>query len=185
MVVDHLHAKSQNENIGVACMYLNHKEAEDQTPVKLLFSLWRQFIFGRDLGSFAKKLYQQHQEKCTTPTLDEVMDLLCLTITDFSQIYIIIDAVDEYPETQRQILLDCLAMRSLPVNLMITSWPHIAPDSSLPNPTTLEIQANEEDIRKYVDAQIHMLLRLKKHVQSQANLQEEIHSKITHTVDGM
>jgi hypothetical protein len=49
MVVDHLAAESQQENIGVACMYLSHKEAEAQTPAKLLSGLWRQLVLGRDV----------------------------------------------------------------------------------------------------------------------------------------
>ncbi|KAJ6574285.1 hypothetical protein B0H19DRAFT_1341409, partial [Mycena capillaripes] len=182
MVVSHLSGpKFKHKNIGVACAYLNYKEAEDQTLGKLLASLWRQLILGRDIGS-ATILYQQHHEKRTTPTPDEVFNVLHAAITGF---YIVIDAVDEYLETERQILLEYIALLGSTVNLMITSRPHIAPDSTLPNPDILEIRANEEDIGRYVDAQISMSLRLKRHVQNCADLQEEIHSKITSTVDGM
>jgi Cdc6-like AAA superfamily ATPase len=185
MVVNHLSAKSQNTNLGVACIYLNHKEVKDQTPVKLLSSLWRQLVHGREISSLAKNLYQQHHEKCTTPTLHDVFNVLSLAITEFLKVYIIVDAVDEYPEAEQQILVKYLTMMGPTVNLMITSRPHIAPDSFLPNSNTLEIRANKDDIRTYVDAQIQMSLRLKKHVQTRADLREEIHSKITHTVDGM
>ncbi|KAJ6574262.1 hypothetical protein B0H19DRAFT_1341329, partial [Mycena capillaripes] len=185
MIVSHLSgANFKDKNIGVACAYLNYKEAEDQTLVKLLAGLWRQLILGRDIGS-AKMLYQQHHEKRTTPTPDEVFNVLHAAILEFSKVYVIIDAVDEYPETQRQILLEYIALLGSTVNLMITSRPHIAPDSTIPNPDILEIRANEEDIRRYVDAQIYMSLRLKRHVQNCADLREEIHSKITSTVDGM
>jgi hypothetical protein len=185
MVVSHLGGPNfKHKNIGVACAYLNYKEAEDQTLVRLLAGLWRQLILHRDIGC-AKLLYQQHREKRTTPTPDEVFNVLHAAITEFSKVYIIIDAVDEYLETERQILLEYITMLGSRVNLMITSRPHIAPDSTLPNPDILEIRANEEDIRRYVDAQIHRSLRLKKHVQKRADLQEEIHSKITGAVDGM
>ncbi|KAF7354365.1 Ankyrin repeat protein [Mycena venus] len=185
MVVEHLGGPNfKHRNIGVACAYLNYKEAEHQTPVKLLAGFWRQLIVGRNVDS-AKMLYLQHHEKGTTPTLDEVFNLLCTVITEFSKVFIVIDAVDEYPETQRQILLECVGMLGSTVNWMITSRPHIAPDSTLPNLETLEIHADEGDIRRYVDAQICMSLRLKKHVQNRADLREEIHSKITCTVDGM
>jgi hypothetical protein len=39
MVVDHLNAESKTKNIGVGCIYLNHNEAKDQTPVNLLAGL--------------------------------------------------------------------------------------------------------------------------------------------------
>ncbi|KAJ7017378.1 ankyrin repeat domain-containing protein [Mycena alexandri] len=185
MVVDHLSPKSQNGNLGVACIYLNHKEAEDHTPTRLLASLWRQLVLGKDLGPLPKKLYQQHQEKQTPLSLDEAFEVLCSAITEFLKVYIVVDAVDEYPETQRQILFEYLAEMGPTVNLMITSRPHITPDSALPNPTTLEIHANEDDVGRYVDPQIRRSPRLSKHVQSHINLREEIHSAITCTVDGM
>ncbi|KAJ7028851.1 hypothetical protein C8F04DRAFT_1398720 [Mycena alexandri] len=184
MVVSHLGARFEDNNIGVACAYLDYKEADDQTPVKVLAGLWRQLILGRDIGS-AKILYQRHHEKGTPPTLDEVSNVLHAAIREFSQVYIVIDAVDEYPETQRQILLEYITMLGPAVNLMITSRPHIAPDSTLPNLDTLEIRVDEGDIGKYVDAQIRMSRLLKKHVQNQPDLQKEIHSKIICTVDGM
>ncbi|KAJ7117136.1 hypothetical protein C8R44DRAFT_596639, partial [Mycena epipterygia] len=39
LVVHHLEHQSQSKNIGVACIYLNYKEAESQTPHNLLGSL--------------------------------------------------------------------------------------------------------------------------------------------------
>jgi hypothetical protein len=185
MVVDHLAAEFENENIGVACMYLNHKEAEEQTPAKLLSGLWRQLVFDRDLGSQAKKLYHQHHEKRTTPSLDEVFNVLCSMINKYSKVHIVVDAIDEYAEAQRRILLEYLAIMGPTVNLLITSRPHITPDGCLPNLSSSEIRANEDDVRRYVDAQVSMSSRLSKHVKNRPDLREEIETKITRTVDGM
>jgi hypothetical protein len=184
MVVDHLTAEFQNDDIGVACMYLNHKEAEEQTLGKLLAGLWRQLVLGKDIGA-AAGLYQRHSEKRTTPSLGEVFDILSSVIAKYSKVHIIVDAIDEYIEAQRQILVKYLAIMGPTINLMITSRPHIAPDGCLPNLNSVEIRANEDDVRIYVDAQIAMSSRLSKHVRNRADLRAEIHSKITHTVDGM
>jgi hypothetical protein len=184
MVVSHLGARFENQNIGVACAYLSYKEAENQTPVKVLAGLWRQLILGRDIGP-AKILYQRHQERGTTPTLEEASNLLCDAIAEFSEVYIIIDGMDEYLDTHQQLLLDYIAIMGPTANVMITSRPHIAPNSTLLNLDTLEIRANGEDIRRYVDAQIHMSSFLKKHVKNQPDLAEEIRSTIVGTADGM
>ncbi|KAJ7887446.1 hypothetical protein B0H13DRAFT_1550065, partial [Mycena leptocephala] len=109
IVVNHLSDECEdNKNLGVACIYLNHK-ANDQTPSKLLAALWRQLVHGRDVGSIAKKLYQQHQEKGTVPSLEKLLGLLSSCLKEFSKVFIIVDAMDEYPEFQRHILLRCLA----------------------------------------------------------------------------
>jgi hypothetical protein len=185
MVVDYLVAEFGNENIGVACMYLNHKEAEEQTPAKLLSSLWRQLVFGREVGPLTRKLYQQHHEKGTTPSVNEVFDVLGSVIGQHFKVYIIVDAIDEYPEVQRQILLQYLMAMGSTVNLMITSRPHIRPNTSLANLDTLEIRADEDDIRRYVEGQIQTSIWLTNHVKTRPDLQEEILSTITNAVDGM
>jgi hypothetical protein len=187
MVVDHLNASFRNnKDIGVACIYLNHKEADNQTPSKLLAGLWRQLVLNRDISSIAENLYKQHREKGTAPALEEVVNVLSSSLKEFSQVFIIIDAMDEYPELQREILLQQLAAMGSNVNLMITSRPNISlAPSSFPNLEMLKIQAVPEDIRGYIDAQIKLSPRLSKHIQKKPMLQEEIHAKITDMVDGM
>ncbi|KAJ7773597.1 hypothetical protein DFH07DRAFT_683672, partial [Mycena maculata] len=40
----HLEAECWNKNIGLACIYLNHKETKIQTLPNLFSSLWRQLV---------------------------------------------------------------------------------------------------------------------------------------------
>jgi hypothetical protein len=190
MVVGHLGTQFTGKNIGVACIYLNHKEVDNQTPSRLLAGLWRQLVLGRDVGSIAENLYNQHQEKGTAPSLEEVFNVLRSSLEGFSKVFVIIDAMDEYPNEspafQREILLEHLAEMGSNVNLMITSRPNISPEPSFfPNLETLEIQAAPEDIRGYINAQIKLSPHLRRHVQKKPVLQEEIHTKITGTVAGM
>ncbi|KAJ7040492.1 hypothetical protein C8F04DRAFT_237798 [Mycena alexandri] len=187
MVVNHLGTQFKGKNTGVACIYLNHKEVDNHTPSRLLAGLWRQLVLDRDIGSIAETLYQQHQEKGTAPSLEEVDNVLSSSFKMFSQVFIIVDAMDEYPESQREILLQQLTAMASNVNLMITSRPNISLEpSSFRNLERLDIHAMEDDLRKYVDAQIVSSPRLRMHVMKEPGLQEEIHSKInTQTVDGM
>ncbi|KAJ7318040.1 hypothetical protein DFH08DRAFT_942666, partial [Mycena albidolilacea] len=186
MVVEHLGIQFTGKSIGVACIYLNHKEVDIQTPSRLLAGLWRQLVLDRDIGSIAENLYKQHREKCTTPSLEEVVDVLSSSLKEFSQVFIIVDAMDEYPEFQREILLQQLAAMGSNVNLMITSRPNISPGPSIfPNLETLDIRAAPEDIQGYIDAQIKLSPRLSRYIQKKPILQQEIHEKITETVDGM
>jgi hypothetical protein len=185
--VGHLSDECENnKNLGVACIYLNHKEANDQTPSKLLAALWRQLVYGRDVGSIAKNLYAQHQEKGTEPSLKEVFEVLSSSLAEFSKVFVVVDAIDEYPDDQHCILLKHLSELIGPkVNLMLTSRPHVPADPALPNVETLEIRAMPEDVRKYVDAQIDLSPRLPKHMQKKPQLRENIHKTIIDTVDGM
>ncbi|KAJ7816835.1 hypothetical protein B0H14DRAFT_1392159 [Mycena olivaceomarginata] len=45
VVIHHLRKNPPTDNIGVAAIYLNHKESAEHSPSKLLAGLWRQLIF--------------------------------------------------------------------------------------------------------------------------------------------
>ncbi|KAJ7358361.1 hypothetical protein DFH08DRAFT_620292, partial [Mycena albidolilacea] len=45
LVVEHFSTDAYKTNrVGIACIYLNHQEGEDQTPAKLLAGVWRQLV---------------------------------------------------------------------------------------------------------------------------------------------
>ncbi|KAJ7288474.1 ankyrin repeat-containing domain protein [Mycena rebaudengoi] len=186
IVTDHLRMSfARNENIGVACLYLNHKESDAQSPPNLLASVWWQLIVDQPVGSQVHTLYRHHHDRRTRPSLDEVHELLRLAVARYSKVYIVVDAMDEYPEKQRSILLSKLSALGVSVNLMLTARPHINVDPSLPHVQTVEISASEHDIRQYVDAEISKSTRLSKHVRNRPELRDEIEEKIIHNADGM
>ncbi|KAJ7499617.1 ankyrin repeat-containing domain protein [Mycena latifolia] len=186
MVVNHLGARFWNDNIGVACMYLNHKETETQTPANLLAAIWTQLVIGKPIPAAVHELYQHHRERRTRPSADEVHAVLRnFATTQYSRVYLIVDALDEYPDDQRDFLLEKLSAMGPSVNLMITSRPHITLVDFFPDVKPLEIRATEDDIRRYVDIQIHRSHRLAKHVNVRPELRDEIRSRVIGSVDGM
>ncbi|KAJ7270941.1 ankyrin repeat-containing domain protein [Mycena rebaudengoi] len=185
IVVDYLRNHFQGNNIGVAVAYLNHKESDAQSPSNILAGLWWQLVSERPISPVVQQLYEKHQNQRTKPSLDEVREIFCSTVAEFSKVFIVVDAFDEYPEAHRFILLDTLATMGGTVSLMLTSRPNIAPESFFPTASVLEIRAKEEDIRRYVAAQIQNSFRLSKHVKARPELREEIETKIAKNADGM
>jgi hypothetical protein len=184
MVVDYLEAQSKGKNIGVACVYLNHKEVDSQAPSKLLAGLWRQLV-DTDIGTLAENLYIQYRKKGTAPSLEEVASVLMSRIMELSEVFIIIDAMDEYPESQRHILVKHLAEIGSTVNLMITSRPNISPEHyPFQSLKTLDIRARPEDIHTYIDAQINSSALVHR-TKEKPQLREDIHATISDGVDGM
>ncbi|KAJ7499632.1 ankyrin repeat-containing domain protein [Mycena latifolia] len=186
MVVNHLGARFWDDNIGVACMYLNHKETETQTPANLLAAIWTQLVIGKPIPAAVHELYQHHRERRTRPSADEVHAVLRnFAATQYSRVYVIVDALDEYPDDHRDSLFEKLSAMGHTVNLMITSRPHITLLGFFPNVKPLEIRATEDDIRRYVDMQIQKSHRLAKHVNVRPELGDEIRSRVIGSVDGM
>ncbi|KAF7356057.1 ANK-REP-REGION domain-containing protein [Mycena venus] len=186
IVVNHLETTTSREDIAVACMYLNHKETQIQTPSNLLAALWRQLVFDKptSVDSMGQKLYRQHFERGTRPSLEEIHELLCSVVAKWSRVFIVVDALDEYPEDERMILLKRLTTMESTVNIMLTSRPHITLPS-LRYTTNLEIRAPDEDIRKYVNQRIQAHSRLSLHVKTSPELREQIITTILKSVDGM
>ncbi|KAJ7152700.1 ankyrin repeat-containing domain protein [Mycena crocata] len=184
IVVDHLRNRFQGEDIGVACIYLNHKETETQSPPNLLASLWRQLVFDKFISPAVKVLHAEHHEKRTRPTINDILTQLSFTTAEYSKVYVVIDALDEYPEEERSLLLGSVATIEPRVHLMLTSRPHIIIPDFLPS-VQVEIHATEDDIRSYVESRIQKSFRLTKHITSRPDLKEEIEKKVVQSVDGM
>ncbi|KAJ7270980.1 ankyrin repeat-containing domain protein [Mycena rebaudengoi] len=185
IVVDYLRNNFQGNNTGVAAVYLNHKESEAQSPSNILAGLWWQLASERLISPLVQQLYQKHQNRRTRPSLDEVRKIFHSIVAEYSRVFVVVDALDEYPEAHRHILLDALAVMGGSVSLMLTSRPNIAPEAFFPTALVLEISAKDEDIRCYVKAQIQNSFRLSKHVRVRPELHKEIETKIAKNADGM
>ncbi|KAJ7895436.1 hypothetical protein B0H13DRAFT_2665097 [Mycena leptocephala] len=165
MVVHHLR-KTLNlpGTIGVAALYLNHKEAEHiQSPENLLASIWQQLVFRRPITVKVQELYEEHHEPRTRRSMEDIHQVLSSIVAEYSKVFLIVDALDEYPDGKRRILLGKLADLGPTINLMVTARTHVDVPSVLGNPERLEIQATAEDIRRYVNSQISKSPRLSEH----------------------
>ncbi|KAJ7693718.1 ankyrin repeat domain-containing protein [Mycena olivaceomarginata] len=183
LVVEHLTDQSMNKNIGVACIYFNHKETQVQTLDNLLAGLWRQLIWDKPLGS-AVQLYEQLIRKQTRPSHEDMQELLSSALIWFTQVYFILDGVDEYPAEWWSQLAKALTNLG-PVSLLVMSRPHIAPTKLFLNLVTLEIRANDKDILSYVDTQVQESECLSELIADKPELHGEISSKICSSVEGM
>jgi len=100
VVVDHLRRSYRKPNeVGVACIYCQHKDREVQNPRNLLASLWRQ-LYDTDtsLPDDVQELYKRRIKSNTEATLDEVVAMLKTQIWRHSVVHLLIDALDECPE---------------------------------------------------------------------------------------
>ncbi|KAF7341365.1 Ankyrin repeat-containing protein [Mycena venus] len=185
IVVDHLRKSLDNENIRIAVVYLNHKETEAQSPSNVLASIWRQLIIEQPLSSTVEKLYVKHREQRTRPSLDDTHGVLCSTVSQLSRVFIVVDALDEYPEEQWDTLLERLSILGPSVTLMVTSRPHINIKHVIPEFEVIEIRAAKDDIRQYLEGQIRKSQRLSRHVKNAPDVRQALETRIVEGSDGM
>jgi hypothetical protein len=133
-----------------------------------------------------QQLYAAHCEPRTRPSLEDFHRVLCSTVAEFSKVFLVVDAWDEYPEERRNTLLHSLSNLGPNVNLMLTCRTiiNIIP-AVLGETQTLEIKAAKEDIRRYLNAQIDSSEWLLKELKTRRNLREEIETTCVDRSDGM
>ncbi|KAJ6496277.1 hypothetical protein C8R45DRAFT_1132329 [Mycena sanguinolenta] len=185
MVVDHLRKSQESANTRVAVVFLNHKETETQSPSNVLAAIWQQLVFEQPLSPIVEGLYSKHQEQRTRPSLVDIHSVLCSTASAFSRVFIVVDALDEYPEDARNILLHRLSLLGSRISLMLTSRPHIDIKYAISNFEIIEIRAAENDIREYLEGQIRKSQRLSRHVRSAPDIRQALETSIVKGSDGM
>lgn len=185
IVVKHLR-KTKEADVGVAVMYCNYKERDVQSPVNLMASLWRQLVLDHPISSMVKDLHRRHDETGTQPSLDEVVEVLRSVIQTFSEVFVVVDGLDECPEDDniRQTLLISLQEVQPTTHLMFTSRPHVNIVTDFPESVTLNIRASDDDVENYLDGRMKER-GLAKLLRGHIELQNDIRTTILDISDGM
>jgi hypothetical protein len=189
IVIDRLTTRFQNDaDIGIAYVYFNYKQSIDKQNVdNLLSSLLKQLSQERpSLPESVKTLHDQHRNKWTRPSIDELSRALQSVAAMYSRVFIIVDALDECQASdgcRGRFLSEIFTLQAKTgANLFATSR-HISNiEKKFEGSTLLEIRASEEDVRRYLNG--HML-RLPGFVARSPELQEEIKAVIVNAVEGM
>ncbi|KAF3131790.1 hypothetical protein TWF703_007509 [Orbilia oligospora] len=186
IVIDDLITRfpSTSSSIGIAYIYCSFKRNHEQKLDDLLASLLKQLSQNKtSLPQTIKELYQRHLGNRTRPSREDVIEALRSVIDSYSRVFIIIDALDELPESNgRAAFISELFYLHDNYNTNILATSRFIPQltEKFQSYTTFEIHAHDEDVRKYLDNQISQ--SEKKLLQ---NHREYIITEITKAVRGM
>ena len=134
-------------------------------------------------------LYHDHTRKDSRPTMNELSNLLCSEIARLSEVFILVDAMDECSvnnDTREELLTTLQRLLEMPnVRLMITSRPVASIEAHLQGMAYLEIRAADEDIRKYIENRIPKERRLIPYVRGDDAFRVSIIDTIIAKAQGM
>ncbi|KAH8702902.1 ankyrin repeat domain-containing protein [Phaeosphaeriaceae sp. PMI808] len=187
IAVDYLLKTVQSSSVGVAYLYCNYKAQKEQDTTALLAAILKQLVQVRpSLIEPVERMHQQHFNRGTRPTADEILVALQSVLARFSTVHVVIDALDECRDSDGTRRLFLAKLRDLQaktdVRLMVTS--RFIPDivNEFDKALRLEVQASNEDVRRFVAGQVYRLPRC---IQRDTALQDMVQSKIEEAVDGM
>ncbi|KAF3219549.1 hypothetical protein TWF679_011015 [Orbilia oligospora] len=169
IIIDNLITRFNSDStVGIAYIYCNFNRSHEQNLDNLLASLLKQLAAQSQyaLPDIVKKLHKSHLAQKTRPENKDIIGALRLVIQTFSRVFVIVDALDEYPASngRAKFLTELFHLHdNYGVNIFATSRfiPEITkifergtmPESR----ATVEIRAHDEDVRNYLDGQISQL----------------------------
>lgn len=155
LVVEFL-SKGNNED-GVACLYCDYRDQEDQTPANMISGILKQLILTPG-QVVPKQITTAFRRRSGQLDLGNACHFLGLVMRCLRRSYICIDALDECKDEHRGVLLQSLRgaiQRSgHKTRLFLTGRPHVESDVDrylqVQSPAIIEIVASHQDIMKYI-----------------------------------
>ncbi|KAG4264758.1 hypothetical protein FPRO03_00042 [Fusarium proliferatum] len=173
-----------DDTVGIAFIYGNYRQRDEQRLDHLLKSLLKQLVQGQSsIPASVKSLYDKHKVSKTRPSSEEISTTLQSVVALFTRVHIIVDALDELNA------IDGCRNRFLEEILKVQaqgSAKFFATSRFIPEITdkfgggkTIKIRAQDEDVRSFLDSKISQSGKL---LQTH---REMIKSEIAKAVDGM
>lgn len=187
VVIDDLITKFGNDpTIGIAFIYCNFRQGDGQKVVSLLASLLKQLARTQSFPESVTNLYNQHKEKRTRPSADDIAKTLKDVAAMYSKIFIVVDALDESQPSDGSVskLLSYIfgLQANTATNFFATSRPIPGIEVQFKACLRRDILASEEDVRKYLDGHMSGLPTC---VSGNLEIQDKIKTEIASAVEGM
>lgn len=188
IIVNHLRHQRDEERearIGIAVIYFKYNDP-DQTLDNILGSLIRQLVNESSvIPTQLVKFYEQSRNRDTSLSVDELGDVLKATVDEFDEVYFVVDGLDECSEELRWELMEQLEKCQPQLHLLITSRYLDAISEELADFKRYEIKANRADIELFIDRQIQKNRNLRRLVQRNHALREDIKDSVLRTAEHM
>ncbi|KAL8847298.1 MAG: hypothetical protein Q9221_007643 [Calogaya cf. arnoldii] len=124
IVVDRMRKRLNPAGVPVLCMYLNYKE-RNQTLTNLIGSLLKQLIQFEDddfRSPRVQKLFREAAREAS-PLFEDLYEALRAEIETFPRVVLVVDALDEQPILEFELLDRLRTLAPGILNIMITSRP--------------------------------------------------------------
>ncbi|KAJ7589373.1 hypothetical protein C8J56DRAFT_784706, partial [Mycena floridula] len=192
IIVEHLRSAILQPKIAVICIYCDYRQQEAQTPIQLLGSVLKQLAQQHPvLSDHLLALHKKYPSQGDHPSIDEVFKALQAEVSLYSQVYIVVDALDESSESNqaRELFFstDPQGLWSLPdhVHLLVTSRDMLSISQEFNNIARIPIRAHDEDLETYIRGRITTDKKLKRLVKEDVKLTTEIMEKVSLKAAGM
>ncbi|KAJ5727661.1 hypothetical protein N7493_005481 [Penicillium malachiteum] len=178
-----------NQSTRIVYVYCNFNREHEQRLEYLIAALIKQLSQARPtLPESLTALYQKHQIRRTRPSAEELSEVLQSVASLYTRIFVVVDALDECQRNsgcRSRFLSQIFALQdAFSINFFATSRPIPEIEETFEKCLRKHIIAPDEDIRSFLQSEIHMP-QMPKLIQREEDLQKEISSQIVDLADGI
>jgi hypothetical protein len=198
IVIEHIEARIQQRihaGAALAYVYFDYKDRASQTPEVILAELIKQLAFQRtnsqadaSLSPHIEETYDKMHPQGKRPAMSDLRELFISIAAEFSEVYLVFDALDECSEDERNVLLP-FVMRlpqarkgNVRFNILITGRPHMQHAFTDEAALELAIVPDEEDMELAVKEKIEAAKKKRK---ISPQLEWDIVATVLGKADGM
>lgn len=155
LVIDHLLRRQHVADEPVTFIYCNHARQSEQSAKHMLSSILRQIIdIQPEVPKLVQDFYLFHTTQTTTPSSNEIEQVLGAVSKDLRGLTIIFDGLDECETRARTEFLSAVEIlrKQCKIRFLVTSRPLLTAQSHLAflGKPTLEVKASDGDLEKYI-----------------------------------
>ncbi|KAL9034131.1 MAG: hypothetical protein Q9180_005577, partial [Flavoplaca navasiana] len=177
----------KHDSIGVAAIYCNFNERDQQKPENLLAACCVQLIqpSQNPLPEVLTDLYTKHDSGKTRPVWEDIVQVFKDSIKSLDTVYLVIDALDECLDDTRQKFLSYFKVLPVNTRLLVTTRCIDEITREFLDSPKVEIRADPGDLKRYITSRIAGNRRLERYVRDAASLKTDINDKVIAKADGM
>jgi len=161
LVIDKLYDQAMGENIAIACLYCDYLVQQEQTTTNMIGAVLKQLLEKVDIPKDLRRAFQEGKKVAggRRLLLPDLVRRLKITIASLHQVFICIDALDEFLpkdlpallEPLREIIQECPRTR-----IFLTGRPHVKENIQryFTKAVVIPINPNTDDIRNYLEMRL-------------------------------
>ena len=162
-MIDRLYDQAMSEDIAVACLYCDYLAHQEQTTTNMMGAVLKQLLGMTDISKDLRRTFQEGKKVAggRRLLLPDLVRRLKIAIASLHQVFICIDALDEFLPKHLPALLESLGeiIRECPrTRIFLTGRPHVKENIQryFTKAVVIPIKPNTDDIRNYLETRLDM-----------------------------
>ncbi|RSL87145.1 hypothetical protein CDV31_016307 [Fusarium ambrosium] len=184
--VSYIEENTEGSNVAIAYAYCDYQDRNTLSETSIWSSIIRQLVEScQQIPTEVTAFRDKYLEKRSLPTNEERILLVKALSRLFQKTYILIDALDECPEDNREAFISLAEQVKSSVHLLITSRSNLDLTMSFKNLSRINVFAHSSDVEAYLNSKMSAKMRMRSFIAKDPTLRDDVINKLLEKADGM